>query len=635
MPHNGAQVSSTVGNFLHPGHHGLKEIVVRMTHARAGARVAFHMLNSLQMSFDAWVTAGVAVTMVVLMGLNVAGPDLILIGGLTALLVSGVVTPGEAFIGFSSPAVVTIGALFVVAGGIRETGGLDFVARRVLGRPRTLARAQLRLMYPVGALSAFMNNTPVVAMFVPLVTDWARRSQQSVSMLLMPLSYAAILGGTCTLIGTSTNLVVAGMASAREPDVQFAMFDIAWLGLPALLLGTIYVTVTSRWLLKDRKGTSQMFGESREYTVAMRVEKTSPVIGQTIEDAGLRSLDNLYLYQIERNGDVLPAVPPSTKIRSGDRLRFTGIVDSVVDLRKMGLLPDTDQVDKLVGRKDRRWVEAVVSAQSPLAGKSVRQTKFRTRYNAAIIAVHRQGMRIPNKVGDITLEAGDVLLLESHPTWARSHRRDTSFALVSEVEDSQPPRHDKAALASAILVIVVVVNVLGLMPLATASLVGAGAMLITRCLNGAQARRALEVRVLLAVGSALGFGLALDQSGAATRIGEAVVTAARAFGPIGVLGAIYASTALLAGIVSTTAAAALMFPIAASAAQVESIELVPLSYVVMIAASTAFSTPIGYQTNLMVLGPGGYRSSDFLRLGLPLQVIIGCTTVFIAYWRWL
>lgn len=580
------------------------------------------------MSTDGWITVSAVAAMVLAMALNLAGPDMVLVAGLTVLLAFGVIEPAEAFIGFSNHAVVTIAALFVVAAGVRETGGLDYIARRVLGAPRFLWGAQLRMMIPVSGLSAFLNNTPVVAMFVPLVQDWARRSKISASMLLMPLSYAAILGGTCTLIGTSTNLVVAGMAESFDATVRFGMFDITWLGLPVLFVGTAFVVVLSRWLLKDR-GAPVSTDDAKEYTFALRVDKGSPVIGQTIGES-LRALESSYAFELERDGHVMIAVPPSTLVRQGDTLRFAGAIGDAVDLRKLGLVPEEAQ--KLTPHPERRWVEAVVAAHSPLVGATIKQSGFRTNYNAAIIAVHRGGARLTDKVGDIELDAGDVLLLEAHPQFLSKHRRDAAFALVAEVEGSRPPRHDKAALATSILLVMVVVNTAGLLPLLTAALVAAGAMLATRCLTGEQARRSLEIRVLTAVAAAFGIGVALQKSGAAAVLGTAVVDLAMPLGPVGLLVAIYAATAILAGIVSTTAAAAMMFPIAANAAAgVESLGLVPTSLVLMIAASTAFSTPIGYQTNLMVLGPGGYKYADFLRIGLPLQFVVGMVTVTMAW----
>jgi len=588
------------------------------------------------MTGDGWITIAVIVGMVIVMAANLAGPDMVLIAAVTVLLLTGIIDPSEAFTGFSNPAVVTIAALFVVAAGVKETGGLDLAARGVLGRPRSLAGGQLRMMFPVAALSAFLNNTPVVAMFVPLVTGWARRCHFSVSLMLLPLSYASILGGTCTLIGTSTNLVVAGLAEEWDPTIKFEIFDIAQLGIPALAIGVLFIVVNSQRLLKDRRGALQELGKAREYTIAMRVEKGSPVIGDSIEEAGLRSLRGVYLYEIERAGRVLAAVPPSTVLREGDRLHFTGVVDSVVDLRKQRIVPDTDQVDKITARRDRRLVEAVVGAHSSLIGQTIRLSRFRTIYDAAILAVHRQGVRVTEtKVGDIRLQAGDVLLIESHPDFAHARQKDPNFALIAEVEDSAPPRNDRAWLAAVILFLMVLVNVTGSMNLMVASLTAAGLMLLTRCLTGEQARRSLDWTVLIAIAAAFGIAIAIQKSGAAEVLATRIIDLAAPFGSVGVLVALYTITAVLAALATTKASAALMFPIAATAAEAQGIGLLPISYMTMIAAATAFSTPIGFQTNLMVYGPGGYKYTDFLRLGLPLQVLVGISTVTIIALFWL
>ncbi len=589
------------------------------------------------MGAEAWTTVAVTAAIVAAMALNIAGPDLIMVAGLTVLLLLGIVTPEQALSGFSNEAVLTVAALFVVAAGIRDTGGLDVLARRVLGQPRSLAGAQLRLMLPVAGMSAFLNNTPVVAMLVPIVGDWSRRVGIPVSRLLIPLSYAAMLGGTCTLIGTSTNLVVAGLAAERDPTAAIGMFDIALVGVPTLVLGVLFILLTSRWLLPDRQGVQRSLDNPREYTVAMRVEKDSPVAGQTIEDAGLRHLPGLYLVEIERDGQLLVAVGPEERIYAGDTLVFAGVVESVVDLRKIrGLVPATDQVRKLAQpTPERRMIEAVIAPHSPMVGRSVRETRFRTSYDAAIIAVHRRGERVGGKVGDIILSAGDTLLLEAHPSFLERHRNDSDFALVSEVEGSAPPKHDKAWLATLVLCGMVAANTLGLLPLLTAALLAAGMMIATRCIDGGTARRSLELSVLITIAAAFGISAALETTGAARVIASSLVSFAVPLGPIGVLAAIYVVTAVVTLLISNNAAAALMFPIAMAAQEAAGFDGPAVVFVLMLAASACFATPIGYQTNLMVLGPGGYRFGDFFRIGVPLQLVLGALAVAVASFLWL
>ncbi len=576
------------------------------------------------MTTDGWITLGVVATMIAAMAASLAGPDLVLVAGLTVLLAAQVVDPTEAFSGFANPAVVTLAALLVVAAGVQQTGALDYLARRVLGTPRRLAGAQMRVMLPVGVLSAFMNNTPVVAMFVPLLQRWGRQIGIRPAMLLMPLSYAAILGGTCTLLGTSTNLLVSGLA--HERGLELGMFDVTPIGLPCLVLGVLYVAIFSPALLRDRQGAAASLADAREYTIALRVEKGSPVAGQTIESAGLRSLPGLFLYELERQGEVFPAPAPSSKLRVGDVLHFAGVVDSAVDLRRLRLVPAADEA-RPIGSGARCWVEAVVSREARFLGRTVRQARFRTRYDAAIVAVCRGGRRIDQKVGDIRLEAGDVLLLEAQASFVRKHRGDPSFALLSEVADSAPPRHEKAWLATLIFGGLIVASGAGWVSLLLASLLASGLMLLTRCIDGQTARRALDIRVLVTVAAAIGVGLAVEKSGAAAAVGDAVVDFAAPHGRTFLLAALFALTAVLAGAVYTATSAALMFPIAATIAEAQSIPLLPMSLLVMVAASTAFSTPVGYAANILVYGPGGYRYSDFLRMGLPLQVLVGVVTV--------
>jgi di/tricarboxylate transporter len=587
------------------------------------------------MGWEAWIAVAVTVAMVVAMARNVAGPDFVLLGGLVFFVATGIVPIGRAFAGFANEGMLTVGALFVVAAGVRETGGLDAALRRVLGRNGSLPIAQLRMMVPVSLVSAFLNNTPVVAMMVPVVSDWARRHRIPLSRLLIPLSYASILGGTCTLIGTSTNLVVYGLLIQHAPSAHVGLFDIAWLGVPALLVGTAYVVIASGRLLPDRSGAADLLERKREYTVRMQVLEDSTVVGQTIEEAGLRHLPGLYLVEIERDGELMPAVAPETKLRARDHLLFVGIVDSVVDLRRIkGLVPASEE--HLEPRSDRWLIEAVVAGgSSALAGRNVRELGFRTRYGAAIIAVHRNGERVLGKVGDMVLAVGDVLLLEAPRSFLRRHRHDSSFALVTEVEGSSPPRHERAPIALGLLLVMVVVSATGALPLLTSALLTAGAMLVTGCLTGQQARGALEMRVLLAIASAFGVGAALEESGAAATLGRAIVGLALPLGPIAVLAAIYVATALLTELVTNNAAAALMFPLVIAVCDASGLPLVPASLVTMMAASASFSTPIGYQTNLMVYGPGGYRFGDFLRFGIPLQVLLAVVTVSVASALWL
>jgi di/tricarboxylate transporter len=412
------------------------------------------------------------------------------------------------------------------------------------------------------------------------------------------------------------------------------IFEIAPIGITVLVIGLAYITVMARWLLPDRTGKATSPENARDYSVAFQVEAGSPVVGSTIEGAGLRHLPGLYLVEIERDGEAIAAVSPETKLRAGDVLVFVGVLESVVDLRKIrGLAPAADdQVRKVGGpASGRRLVEAVVAYNSPLAGKTVREAAFRTRFKAAIIAVHRSGERLSGKIGDIELRFGDTLLLETQPTFLDTYRNDRSFALVSQVNQSAPVRHDRGLIAAVLLLVMILSNALGYTNLFAAGLLCAGAMLATGCLSGSTARRALDINVLLAIAASFSVGKALELTGAAQFLGHGLVEVTAPFGVLGALGGVYLAVMVLTEMITNNAAAALLFPVAMSAAEAAGIEARPMCYIVMFAASASFMTPIGYQTNLMVFGPGGYRFGDFIRFGAPLQLLLAVTTVLTTY----
>ncbi|MCU0841677.1 MAG: SLC13 family permease [Thiobacillaceae bacterium] len=587
------------------------------------------------MPWQAWFTLAVVVLCLGLLARNRYPPDVVMLGGLTLLLLAGVITPGDALSGLSNEGMVTVAVLYVVVSGLQETGGTARVSQALLGRPRSLARAQLRLMTPVAALSAFLNNTPVVAMFIPAVQDWAKRHGLSTSRLMLPLSYAAIAGGTCTLIGTTTNLVVNGMLIAHTGEAGLGMFEIAWVGVPTLLLTIAVVVLLGRRLLPERRPALSLLEDAREYTVEMMVEAGSPLEGRSIEAAGLRRLPGMYLVEVERDGQIMPAVSPTQALRGGDRLLFAGVVDSVLDLQKIrGLVPATNQVFKLQSpRHARCLVEAVVSESFPLLGKSIRAGRFRTLYQAAIIAVARNGRRVPGRIGDIVPRPGDTLLMETHPNFLERYRNTRDFLLISRLDNSTPTRHERAWLALAIMVGMVATVTLGWLSMLQASMLAAGLMLIGRCTTASAARRAVDLQVLLVIAAAFGIGLALEKSGAAAMIAASLIGLA-GDDPWLTLAWVFLVTSLFTNFITNNAAAALMFPIAVAAATRLDVSLLPFAIVIMKAASASFATPIGYQTNLMVMGPGGYGFADYLRLGVPLTLLTGLLTVLIVPLVW-
>lgn len=587
------------------------------------------------MGFEAWFTLATIALCFTAMASNRVAPDITLMGGVSLLLLTGILTPEAAFAGLSNEGVLTVAVLYIVVTGLTETGAIAWLGQMLLGRPRSLTIALARLMFPVAAMSALLNNTPVVAMFIPAVSDWAKQNQLSVSKLMMPLSYAAIVGGTCTLIGTSTNLVVNGLLTTETELPGLGMFDLAWIGIPITLTTFIYVLIAQKWLLPERRTPRSQFADVREYMVEMLVDTNSPLNGKSIEDAGLRQLPGLYLVEIERAGQILPAVSPHDRIYSEDRLIFAGIVDSVLDLQKIrGLKPATNQVFKLdASRDDRCFVEAVVSHNCPIAGKTIREGRFRTLYNAAVIAVARDGEQIKKKIGDIILQAGDTLLLEAHPNFEVQQKNSRDFYLVSRLNASAPPKHEKSGVAIGILVGMVTLVSFGWLPMLHAALLAAGLMIMTRCTRGRIARRSIDWQVLIVIAASFGIGNALESSGAATALANQL-TLLSGDNPIVALALTFAATSVFTALATNNTAALLMFPIALATTTHLNVNFMPFAVTIMIAASASFATPIGYQTNLMVYGPGGYRFMDYVRMGTPLTFIIAILTIALVPLIW-
>lgn len=587
------------------------------------------------MDLHAWITIGVLIGTLALLISEKLAPELVLMLAMLTLLAIGVLDPKQALAGFSNEGMITVAAMYVVAAGLRDTGAIDLVVQRLLGRPRNLATAQFKVMLPTVTLSSFINNTPVVATFLPAILTWSKRNGLPPSKLLIPLSYAAIFGGTCTLIGTSTNLVVNGLwTGAGNPGL--GMFEIAWVGIPCALAGMLYLMTIGRRLLPDRKSGGSAFENPREYTVEMQVEAGGALVGKTIQEAGLRHLGSLFLVEIEREGRIVPAVNSSERLLADDRLVFAGDIGAVVELQRIRGLKaavDTDTAAILRQAPERKLVEVVISPRCPLINRTLRDSRFHTYYGAAVIAVARDGQRLRGGLGDVVLKAADTLLLEARPVWVERHRHSPDFLLVSDVANSELPRFDKALRAWAILGAVVLSATMGWLEMITAALLGAAATLAFGCASFANARRSLDTQVLLVIACSFALGKALEVTGAAAAIAQTLLTLPGDH-PWLVLALAYAMTVLLTEMITNNAAAVLMYPICMAAAQTLGVSPMPFLIAVMMAASACFSTPLGYQTNLMVAGPGGYRFTDFIKVGLPMNLLLGAVSVLLIPRIW-
>ncbi len=596
-----------------------------------------------------------------------APADLLFLGGLVLVTLTGVITPAQALAGFANPAVLTIGALFAVSAGLQNTGVLDWVGHQLLGAVDSERRALRRLAATVVPVSAFLLNTPLVAMMMPVLIDWCRQRNISPSRVLMPLSYLTILGGVCTLIGTSTTLVANGWLKAvsssdgwdaafRQQLAPMSLFEIGYVGLPCAMIGTAYMLLVAGRRLPDRVELVEQLGDQRrEYLVEMLVMPTCPLVGKTVEAAGLRHLPGLYLIEIDRNGSVVTPVTPRDVIQAEDRLVFTGVVTTIVDLEKIpGLMPAADLAYEFrpSARQKRHLVEAVLSRTSPVIGLTVREAAFRERYNAAIVAVHRNGVRLTNKIGSITLEPGDTLLLQTRPAFVDNYRHSREFYLVSPVGGSSARRHDRAWLAGVLFVVLIAwlslsgfINPTGpLTGFSSSGIAGigiAGLMVFTRCLSVTQARGAIDLQVLFTIAAALGLGTALTESRAAQMIAETLVHLVtgqlgvpEAWVPYVLLAVIYVLAMCFTEMITNVAVAAMLLPLAASVAWSAGFSPRPFVMAIALAASLSFITPIGYQTNLMVMGPGGYRPRDYLKAGWPLALLVLVTAYLLIPMVW-
>ncbi len=610
--------------------------------------------------------------------------DFLFLSGLMIVTLAGVITPQEAFSGFSERAVLTLAALLAIAAALRSCGVLDWVGQMLLGRVTTASGGRTRLALTLVAGSAFVLNTALVAMFAPVVVDWCRKRGISPSRMLIPVSYFAILGGVCTLIGTSTTLVVNARIHSKQEELtreiqeieatlkqapgeqektelegqlkqrrqlkhhvqSLGLFEIGAAGLPCAIVGTLYLLIYGYRLLPDRVDMIEQLGdERRDYLIEMMVQSDCKLIGKTVEEAGLRQLPGLFLIEIDRDGDFITPVSPTDSIHENDRLVFTGVVETIVDLEKIqGLIPAADLSYEFhpKSRVRRHLTEAVVSSSSPLIGTTVKKANFRKRYNAAVIAVHRNGHRLERKIGDIVLETGDTLLLQTRSEFVSANRNNRDFYLVSDVQGSQPRRHDRTKLAGAIFVGLIVWLIVASFPAfrdvslaapEVAAFTGVVLLVLTSCLRVSEARNSIDLQLLVTIAAALGLGTALDRSGAASLIAVTIIEAVGNH-PYVLLIVIYLLSMLMTELITNNAVAALMFPLAFNLAAEAGYNPRPFIIAIALAASLSFITPIGYQTNLMVMGPGGYRSSDFFKCGVPLSILVAITSIIVIPWVW-
>lgn len=565
---------------------------------------------------------------------------IVLLCSMVFLMACQIITVKEGLSGFSNEALMTIVVLFIVAKALEVTKAVDLITIHLFRNPTKVWDAQLRLTIPNAILSAFTNNTPMVAMMIPAVEDWAFRTGVPVSKLMLPLSFATVMGGVLSNIGTSTNLVVIEVAEAKVPDVNIGFFEVALVGLPVCVIGIIYIVVGSIWLLPARTTvTEQYLKNPREYTLSVKVTKSSVAANKSVATAGLRNLQGAYLFRIERGDQTFSAPDPETVLLPGDILTFAGISESMKEILFYdGLVPATTQVDKITGKAKHRYlVEVVISPRSALIGLSVLKSRFRMRYNAAIIGVSRSGERVLDNIADIVFQAGDTLLVESGKSFLKYHKHDVNFSLVNQLTDNngrkQVPKW-KTAFTILVTTGLVVFSTVEFIPICTAAFIADCLFLITRCVTPEEAAESINGDLIVLIATAFGLGIALENTGAAEAISGTMLGFLASGHRILLLGGIYVLTVLLTAVFSNAGTIILLFPICYHFVETGDITIRALIFTLMVAGSCSFLTPIGYQTDMMVMGPGGYTWKDYMKYGIPLTIIISIVAITVIHLIW-
>ena len=580
------------------------------------------------LSFHAWIVIATIFLVFGLMLFTKLAPDFVFLGGMTILMVTGALPVDKVLSGFSSSSVVLVGALFVVIAGLVHTGVMQWIVRYCLGTPKSYNMAIFRLMTPVAALSSFLNNTTVVALFINVVKIWAKKLNVAPSKLLIPLSYASGMGGICTLIGTPPNLLISGFYMDQTHE-QLSIFTPTLAGLFCLTVG-ILATIAMKKLIPERTSPEEALENSQNYTVELLVPSDAKFIGETLKDAGLFQVEGGHIIEIIRfDKEIISPVSEDEFIFGGDRLVFSGQVDEILKLRNSHQLVNAAHHVFSVNEVDsnRKLRMANVRFSSSLVGTRMVDTDFEERNNMVLIAIAREGERINQSPREIVIEKGDTLLLECPP------RSKSESALTPDLqffESSLIPQEGKKTLTSSLILLAMIIcSSLNIIPLLQASFLAAFAMIILRCCSINQARESIDWGLLMVFAGSISLGSAIEYTGIATKIAEGILSVCGSNPMFALAGICFAAT-FLTEFTSNTATAAIFFPITYQIAVTLGVNPLTFCVALMIAVSSSFATPIGSPTHMMVYGPGGYRFVDFMRIGLPMNFIILAADLFIV-----
>jgi di/tricarboxylate transporter len=573
------------------------------------------------MELQAWITLGVIIVLIVAMARELAQPAIAMFGATMLLFLLGIIDADEAFAGFSNEAPFVIAALLVVARAVDAAGIMQPVVDALFSTVRRPRALLARLVFPITAVSALLNNTTLVAMTAPAVIEMSSRRKLSPSRFLMPVSFAAVLGGAITTVGTSTNLTVSGLLS-EAGMAPLDLFELTPVGLPIAVAGCLLMVLLPSWLLPDR-GTARddLTGTGRDFTVTMQVGRGGAIDGRNVGEAGLRHLQGVFLVEVQRDARVIAPVSPDEVLQGGDLLTFVGRVGQIVDLqRTRGLESSENRQIHALAHGDHAFFEVVVGA-AELPGSTLREVGFRARYGAAVLAIHRAGHRIDAKLGDVRLRFGDTLLVLAAPGFRSRWRDGGDFLVIAPLSGMPPTQPRKAWIVTLIGAGFIGLTAFGVLPILQAAILAALLVLATRTLTVRQARDAIDLNLVVLIAAAFGLGAAVESSGLAAT-GAAMLTGLmEPFGPLGALAGVVVATIVMTELMSNNAAAVLMFPVGIAAAAAIGADPRPFVIGVTLSASLSFLSPIGYQTNMLVYALGGYRFTDFARIGTPLTLL--------------
>ena len=589
------------------------------------------------MTWEIAFVLGLTIVAVVLFVTEKFSTDVVAVLVMVVLLVSGILTPAEGFNGFANPATVTVGAMFVISAGLFRAGAVNFLGRglrRLARRSSTLM--VLVMMLGVGSLSSFLNNTATVAIMIPVIMVVAQRVNTSPSKLLMPLAFASLLGGMCTVLGTSTNILASSMAETAGLE-PLSMFEFSRLGIIFFAVGVIYMMTIGRKMIPEHRTSGDLtrsFGLG-DYLTELQLSDKSPLVGESLESAPLLEEFDIEVLQIIRGKDLLRPTP-KTVLREHDLLRVKGDVSTINELKERAEASLGVQIkwqDSDLESKDTKLVEAVVGPSSPLAGRSLVESNPRKNYGVSVLAIRHHGALKHGELQNIKLMSGDTLLIEVPNSRIPYLIQQRVFLVASK---AGIPQFDllKAAKGVAIVVSVITSAALGWLSIASAAAAGALLIVLSKCISMEEAYAAIEWNVLFLLAGMLALSIAMEKTGTSAMLAGGIVDVFGAMGPRALVAAFFGATMLLTSVMSNQATVALLIPVAITTAY--SIDANPRTFIfaVMFAASSSFMTPVGYQTNTMIYGPGQYTFNDFLRVGTPLSLIFWVLGTLLIPWFW-